>query len=305
MSTLKVGRLRYGLMLNELGVVIDDGVAARLSEDHFLVGTTSSGAARIANMLEEWLQCEWTDLRVLVAPVTTSWAVLTLSGPRSREVLQAAGVDFPVSAAEFPHMSFRDGHVADIPARICRVSFTGEMSYEINIGNSHAAALVQRLMAAGAQYGIAPIGLDAWMLLRTEKGYLHIGGDTDGTTSPDDIGWGHVHKREVDFIGRRSLTRASNVQPDRYQLVGLEPIDGGELPIGAHLRGSGVTTGSEGYVTSAGFSPVLQRWVGMAMLRAGRARLGETVTVIAGQRRYGARVTTLGSYDMQGERLRD
>jgi len=305
MSTLKVGRLRYGLMLNELGVVIDDGVAARLSEDHFLVGTTSSGAARIANMLEEWLQCEWTDLRVLVAPVTTSWAVLTLSGPRSREVLQAAGVDFPVSAAEFPHMSFRDGHVADIPARICRVSFTGEMSYEINIGNSHAAALVQRLMAAGAQYGIAPIGLDAWMLLRTEKGYLHIGGDTDGTTSPDDIGWGHVHKREVDFIGRRSLTRASNVQPDRYQLVGLEPIDGGELPIGAHLRGSAVTTGSEGYVTSAGFSPVLQRWVGMAMLRAGRARLGETVTVIAGQRRYGARVTTLGSYDTQGERLRD
>jgi sarcosine oxidase subunit alpha len=303
MSTLKVGRLRYGLMLNELGVIIDDGVAARLTEECFLVGTTSSGASRIAAMLEEWLQCEWTTLKVLVAPETTCSSVLTLSGPKAREVLSAAGVDFPVGADAFPHMSWREGHLAGVPVRISRVSFTGEMSFEISLPNSKAQALADLLMRAGHPYGIDLVGLEAWLLLRTEKGFLHVGADTDGTTAPDDVGWGHVLKREHDFIGRRSLTRPDNVRSDRYQLVGLEPLASAELPVGAHLRGPGMNVGSEGYITSSAFSPVLGRWVALAMVRAGRARHGETLNVL-GDKIGHAKIGPPGAYDMAGERLR-
>jgi sarcosine oxidase subunit alpha len=295
MSSLGVGRLRYGLMLNESGVVIDDGVAARLAADRFLVGTTSGGAARIAAAFEEWLQCEWPDLRVLVAPVTTSWAVLTLAGPAARAVLAAAGADFPTGAAQFPHMSLREGVVAGVPARVLRVSYTGEASFEINVRPSCAAAVWQRLMQAGAAHGIAPVGVEAWLLLRTEKGFLHVGADTDGTTVPDDIGWGQVLQREHDFVGRRSLTRPENLRADRHQFVGLEPVEGGELPAGAHLRAERLRSGSEGYVTSSAYSPNLRRWVGLGMLRAGRARHGEILSVCAGRRQFRARVTAPGS----------
>jgi sarcosine oxidase subunit alpha len=303
MSTLKVGRLRYGLMLNELGVIIDDGVAARLAEQQFLVGTTSSGAPRIAAMLEEWLQCEWTDLKVLVAPETTCSSVLTLSGPRAREVLLAAGVDMAVDAEAFPHMSWRDGQLAGVPVRVSRVSFTGEMSFEINLPNTRAPMLADHLMRIGQPCGIDLVGLDAWLLLRTEKGFLHVGADTDGTTAPDDVGWGHVLKREHDFIGRRSLTRPDNLRVDRFQLVGLEPLAGAELPIGAHLRSPSKLVSSEGYITSSAFSPALGRWVALAMVRGGRARLGEILSVLGDQPGQ-AKIAAPGAYDVSGERLR-
>jgi sarcosine oxidase subunit alpha len=305
MSTLKVGCLRYGLMLNELGVIIDDGVTARLAEDHFLVGTTSAGADRIASWLEECAQCEWPDLQVVISPVTTAIGVLTLSGPKARAILQAVGVDFAIGAADFPHMTLRGGSVADMPARVCRVSFTGEISYEINVAASRTSELWQRLMEAGAPHGLTAVGIDAWMLLRTEKGYVHVGADTDGTTVPDDIGWGHVLKRDRDFIGRRSLTLPAMSRADRLQFVGLEPLDGAELPVGSHLRGAGPGGGSEGYITSAGFSPALKRWVALAMLRSGRTRQGETVSVVAQGRNVRARVTVPGAYDREGARLRE
>ncbi len=303
MSTLKVGRLRYGLMLNELGVIIDDGVAARLAEHEFLVGTTSSGAPRIAAMLEEWLQCEWTDLEVLVAPETTCVSVLTLSGPRARDVLRAAGVDFPLDAEAFPHMSWRDGHIEGVAVRVSRVSFTGEISFEISLPNSAAQPLADHLMRVGAPSDIDLVGLDAWLLLRTEKGFLHVGADTDGTTAPDDVGWGHVLKREHDFIGRRSLTRPDNLRADRFQLVGLDPIGSAELPIGSHLRSPGLSAGSEGYITSSAFSPALGRWVALAMVRGGRARYGEILQVLGNKARQ-ARIAAPGAYDAAGERLR-
>jgi sarcosine oxidase subunit alpha len=202
MSTLKPGRVRYGLMLNELGVVVDDGVCARLGEDLFLVGTTGAGAQRIADAFEEWLQCEWPDLEVVVAPVTTAWSVLTLSGPHARRVLAAAGTDVNLDPIAFPHMSFRVGEVAGLACRVLRVSFTGEVSYEINAPTSRAPELWDRLTAAGAAHGLEPVGVDAWMLLRTEKGYLHVGADTDGSTAPQDVGWGRVLKRDGDFVGR-------------------------------------------------------------------------------------------------------
>jgi sarcosine oxidase, subunit alpha len=158
-------------------------------------------------------------------------------------------------------------------------------------------------MRAGQPSGIELVGLDAWLLLRTEKGFLHVGADTDGTTAPDDVGWGHVLKREHDFIGRRSLTRPDNLRTDRFQLVGLEPVAGAELPIGAHLRGAGMRSGSEGYITSSAFSPMLGRWVALAMVRSGRARQGEILRVL-GDRPRQAKIGPLGAYDISGERLR-
>jgi sarcosine oxidase subunit alpha len=303
-STLKVGKARYGLMLNELGVVIDDGVTLRLADDRFLVGTTSAGAARIAAWLEEWLQCEWPHLQVLVAPVTTDWAVLALSGPKARAVLEAAGCDGPIGPDALPHMSFCEARVAGIAARIVRVSFTGEASFEINVATGQATALFDRLLQAGQAHGVELVGMDAWMLLRTEKGYLHIGADTDGTTSPDDIGWERVRRRKVDFIGRRSLTRPDNLRTDRLQFVGLELLDaGGPPPVGSHLRGLKVTEGSEGYVTSAGFSPTLGRGVALAMVRAGQARMGEIVAIATPGGVARARIAQPCAYDPEGARL--
>lgn len=305
MSTLKVGRARYGLMLNELGVVIDDGVTLRMAKDRFLVGTTGGGAERIAAWLEEWLQCEWRNLKVVIAPVSNAWAVLTLSGPNARDVLESTGVDRSVGAAEFQHMTFHENIVAGIPARIVRASFTGEVTFEINIPRDRANELWEKLMKAGQPYGLSPVGIDAWMLLRTEKGFLHVGADTDGTTSPSDIGWGSVLKRSNDFIGRRSLTRPDNLRSDRLQFVGLEAVDAGDsLTIGTHLRGASTKQGSEGYITSAGFSSALGSWVALGMVRRGRERYGEELIVVAGDR-VGKRVRVVkpGAYDPKGERL--
>ncbi len=305
MSTLKVGRARYGLMLNELGVVIDDGIATRLAEERFQVGTTGAGAGRIAAWIDEWLQCEWPGLDVLAAPVTASWAVLTLSGPNARAVLEAVGVDFAIGPADFPHMTFREGHVAGIPARILRASFTGEVSFEVSVPADRASELWELLVAAGAPHGLTPVGIDAWMVLRTEKGYLHVGADTDGSTAPGDVGWGHILKRKHDFVGRRSLTRPENLRADRLEFVGLEAVGSAEaLPVGAHLRGPSVADGSEGYVTSSGFSPILGRGIALGMVRGGAGRHGEVLEIVSGTGRgRQVRIARPGPYDPDGERL--
>ena len=304
MSTLKVGKVRYGLMLNELGVVIDDGVCARLGDDHFLVGASSAGADRIAAWLEEWLQCEFVDYDVLVAPVTTSWSVVTLTGPRARVLLAAAGTSFPLEAEAFPHMSFQAGTIAGIAARVMRVSYTGETSYEINVPNGRAGELWDVMMRHGAGYGLAPVGIDAWNLLRLEKGYLHIGADTDGTTTPLNVGWDHIMRRKADFAGKRSLMLPLHQDPARLQLVGLT-TDGKEpLPIGAHLaRGAGKGRASDGFVTSSVFSPVFGKGVALALVHGGSARLGETVVLEHAGRRLSATIVNPTLYDPEGARL--
>ena len=300
-ANLAVGRVRYGLMLDERGTVIDDGVVARLAPDRFLISTTSAGASRIADWLEEWLQCEWTELDVVVAPITTAWAVLTLTGPTARDVLCAALSSIDLDPATFPHMSWREGTVAGLPARVQRVSYTGELSYEIAVAPSRAGELWDVLMASGTDKGIVPVGVDAWMILRTEKGYLHVGSDTDGTTIPLDIGWGHVLKKTSDFVGRRSLLLPEQQRTDRHQFVGLSATDGSVLPVGAHVLGR--DRASDGYVTSSAFSPAVGRGVALGMLRAGQSRIGEAVDIrtFSGVRQ--ARVVELCSFDPKGERL--
>jgi sarcosine oxidase, subunit alpha len=299
MSSLKPGRVRYGLMLNELGVIMDDGVCARLGDQHFLVCASSAGAETVALWLEEWLQCEWPDLDVVIAPVTPAWGVLTLTGPDARRVLAMAGTD--IDLAEFPHMAVRSGQVAGLAARVLRVSYTGEISYEINVPARATTQLWDSLVATG---GVTPVGIDAWMVLRTEKGYLHIGGDTDGTTTPIDVGWGRVVGRTGDFIGKRSLARPADQSAKRLQFVGLAAVGAEPLPIGGHIPAPG--GGSQGYVTSSVNSPVLGLPVALAMVRGGTARIGETVTIIgdAGTPLRRAQIVAPMFYDHEGVRLR-
>jgi sarcosine oxidase, subunit alpha len=304
MSTLQTGRVRYGLMLNELGVVIDDGVVARLAPDRFLVSTTGAGAHRIASWMEEWRQCEWPELNVLIAPITTAWGVLTLTGPAARAVLADAGTNISLDAAEFPHMHFREGEIGGYAVRVFRVSFTGELSYEINVQARQTTALWRGLMQAGETHGIEPVGVDAWMLLRAEKGYLHVGADTDGSTLPQDVGWERVLKRKDDFIGKRSLSLADAQRRDRLQFVGVETDDAKPLSVGAHLVAAGAHSSiSEGYVTSAGFSPTLGRGVALAMVRSGRERMGQRFDVVVEGRRRPARICAPCAYDPAGEQL--
>jgi sarcosine oxidase subunit alpha len=306
--TLKTGRARYGLMLNENGVIIDDGVFVRLAENRFVVHTTSGGVARIGAMMEEWLQCEWTGLQVLVDDVTTQWANFTIAGPKAREVIARLGTDMDISAVAMPHMAAARGSVAGCPARITRVSFSGELSFEINVAAGRARALLEDILEAGDAYGITPYGIEALMVLRTEKGFLHVGSDTDGSSTPDDVGWGHVARgKPADYIGKRSLFRSGNEDQNRNQFVGLEAVEagqpmrpGGHLLIGADRH---PPAPSDGWITSACYSPNLKRHIALAMLRGGRERLDEIVTVCDEDDRFNARVVAPVFFDPENKRL--
>jgi sarcosine oxidase subunit alpha len=309
-TTLQPGQVRYGLMLNENGIVIDDGVFACLAPEHYLVSTTAANGERIAAWLEEWQQCEWPDLELVQLSVTTQWAVLTLAGSSARTVLQGLDGDIDFTAEAFPHMSIRcgtlGGRLAGMPVRVQRVSFTGELSYEISVPADRAEWLWGELMARGAAHGIEPIGIEALLVLRLEKGFLHVGSDTDGTTNPLDLGFGRIVERKTgDFVGRRSLQRAHDRRVDRRQLVGLEPIgEGTTLVAGAHLvAGEGANRRSEGFVTSAARSPTLGRWIGLALLERGAQRSGDTVRVFDQGRLVEARVVDPAFYDPAGARM--
>jgi len=307
-GSLQIGRARYGLMLNDNGVIIDDGVFVRLTENHFLVNTTSGGVARIVSMMEQWLQCEWPELDVLIHDSTTQWANFTVAGPKSREVIEALGTDIELSADVLPHMAVANGRIAGLNARIVRVSFSGEMSYEINIPAQHASAFLEAILKAGSVFNIAPYGIEALMVLRTEKGFLHVGSDTDGSSTPDDVGWGHVARdKQGDFIGKRSLFRQGNLDADRKQLVGLEPLVKGQtIHAGGHLL-----TGpdrqppaeTDGWVTSACFSPTLGKYIALGVLRSGREQIGEILTVCDETSRFNVKVVSPVFYDPDNERL--
>jgi sarcosine oxidase, subunit alpha len=302
--TLEPGRIRYGLMLNENGVIIDDGTIARLDAARYAITTTSGGAGRIAQWLDEWRQCEWPHLEVFVTPVTTQWATIAVSGPRARELLQRLGTDIAIDRESLPHMHLREGRIAGAPARLYRVSFPGELGYEINVPARQGAALWRGLMESGSELGVVPFGIESLLLLRLEKGFLHVGVDTDGTTSPADVGWGEVAMRKkADFVGKRSLTRRDNLRDDRLQLVGLAADDAEVLVSGAHLRLAGTTEGSDGWVTSAALSPALGRPIALAMLRGGQKRLGETIAVHDLDRSCTATVVATPFYDPEGKRL--
>lgn len=303
--TLKTGRIRYGLMLTENGIVMDDGVFARLSDDHYLLSTTSANADHFIEWLDRWHQCEWPDLELVISPVTSQWAVATVAGPNARIILQEMESDIDFSAEAMPHMAVSTGTFLGLPARVQRVSFTGDMSFEINVPALHCQDVMKALMDAGGDR-IAVVGIEALIILRTEKGYLEVGADTDGTTNAIDVGFGGiVAKKQADFVGKRSLLRAEDQREDRRQFVGVEPLnDNEDLQPGAHfVTSQNQGRRSQGMVTSACFSPTLKRAIGLGLLEGGFERKGEIVTVFDAGRTFDARITSPTFYDPAGEKL--
>ena len=259
-DSLKEGRCRYGLMLGEDGMVLDDGVTSRLAGDRFLMTTTSGNAARVLSWLEEWLQTEWPDLRVYLTSLSEQFAAVALAGPRARAILAGLTGDIDVSAEAFPFMAWREGHVAGIPSRVCRISYSGELAYEISVPAASGMDLWNALLRHEPEGPVTPYGTEAMHVLRAEKGYLLVGQDTDGTVTPHDLGMQWILSTKKDFIGRRSLARSAMRDPERKQLVGLRTEDPKRvLPDGAQILPAppaGTPETMIGHVTSSYWSPV-------------------------------------------------
>ncbi|WP_037627911.1 sarcosine oxidase subunit delta family protein [Streptomyces aureus] len=308
MSTLKVGMIRYGVMCRPDGMVFDDGTVIRLAQNHFLVTTTTGNAAAVLDWMEEWQQTEWPGLKVHCTSVTEQWATVALVGPRSRDVLGALAPQLAVGKDDFPFMAWRETTVAGIGARVCRISFSGELAYEINVSPWEALTLWQSLHEAGSPYGITPYGTETMHVLRAEKGYPIIGQDTDGTVTPQDLGMGWaVSKKKPDFIGRRSYARADTVRPDRKHLVGLLPVDPAVfLPEGTHLVADSELPAPPvpmlGHVTSSYRSAALGRTFALALIKGGRDRIGERLYAPVGDRLVPVTVASPVLYDPEGAR---
>ena len=306
-SKLGVGRCKYGLLCHTDGMVFDDGVTMRLAPDRFLVTTTTGNAAAVLDWFEEWLQTEWPDLRVSCTSVTEQWATVAVVGPRSRAVVAALAPGLAVDNEDFPFMAIRPAEVAGVTARVCRVSFSGELAFEVNVPSWHGLALWEAVMAAGAEHAITPYGTETMHVLRAEKGYVIVGQDTDGTVTPQDLGleW-MVAGAKGDFVGRRSHARADNLRQDRKQLVGLLPDDRADrLPEGAQLvlePGADVPVPMAGFVTSSYDSAALGRTFALALLEGGRRRHGATVHAALPDRTVAATVVDPVLFDPEGRR---
>ena len=308
---LGIGRCRYGVMLREDGTIFDDGVTARLDERRYLMHTTTGNAEAVLQWLELWRQTEWPELRVYCTSVTDHWATIALVGPMSRAVLAAVCHDIDLSGTAFPFMTVRRGTVAAVPARVFRISFSGELSFEVNVPAQHALRVWQALMEAGAEFDITPYGTETMHVLRAEKGFIIIGQDTDGSMTPDDmgLGWAVRRNKRFGFIGDRSLDLADHRRADRLQLVGLETLDGtATLPEGAQIvvaPDQPPPVEMHGHVTSSYFSATLKRSIALAMVKGGRGRMGETVHCpLANGRTLAAKVVNPVFYDPEGERQR-
>ncbi len=310
-QNLALGHCRYGLMCRDDGMVFDDGVGARLAPDRFFLTTTTGNAAAVLDWIEEWLQTEWPDLEAFCTSVSEQWANATLVGPLARDVLAAVAPGIALDRAAFPFMRLREAEIAGIPARIFRVSYSGELSYEINVPADCGPALWQLLIEAGEAHGITPYGTEAMHILRAEKGYITIGQETDGSVTPLDLGLGGMvargsGSRAEDFIGRRSLARSDLARPDRRQLVGILPDDPDEvLPEGAQLvteLGSAPPVPMIGHVTSSYWGARLGRSFALALVEGGRGRHGEPVWAPLPERIVAARICPPVFYDIDNRR---
>ncbi|MCH6581718.1 MAG: sarcosine oxidase subunit alpha [Gammaproteobacteria bacterium] len=304
---LAIGRCRYGIMCGEDGMVFDDGVTARLGENHYRMTTTSGNAARVFAWLEEWLQTEWPELKVYCNSVTEHWATASVAGPLARKLVAKLTSDIDFDPDNFPFMSFREGTVAGIPARVFRISFTGEVSFEINVPLRYGLALWNTLMTVGEQYGITPFGTEAIHVLRAEKGFIIAGQETDGTVTPIDLGLESMVSKRKDFIGKRSLSRPDTQREDRKQLVGLLPVDRREvLPEGSQIvekADDKPPMAMIGHVTSSYYSAYLERSIALALIKRGRSRHGETVQVPLEDKVVPAKISEPQFYDPEGVRI--
>ena len=281
MSNLKPGRCRYGLMCGENGFLMDDGVVARLDDDTFLCHTTTGGAESIHAHMEEWLQTEWWDWKVYTANVTEQYAQIAVVGPKARKVLEKL-TDDDISADALSFMGWKDITLHDIKARVFRISFSGELSYEVAVPASQGRALWDALLAEGKEFGVTPYGTEALHIMRAEKGFIMIGDETDGTVIPQDLGldWA-ISKKKEDYLGKRAQERSHMTDPTRWKLVGLQTLDGSTLPDGAYATATGTNANGQrnvqGRVTSSYHSPTLGRGIAMGLVLNGPDRMGDVL----------------------------
>jgi sarcosine oxidase subunit alpha len=308
---LPVGAARYGVMCRPDGMVFDDGVTLRLADDRYFMTTTTGGAAEVLDWLEEWLQTEWPELDVFCTSVTEQWSTVAVVGPRSREVVARIAPGLDVSNEAFPFMTFRETTLASgVPARICRISFSGELAFEVNVSGWSGQAVWEEIHAAGEDLGITPYGTETMHVLRAEKGYPIVGQDTDGTVTPQDAGMEWVVSKQKDFIGRRSYSRVDTQRTDRKHLVGVLPVDRTTvLPEGTQLVAVGTSVGEGpepvpmlGHVTSSYASTALERSFGLALVAGGRDRIGERLLAPVGDDLVEVEVTSHVLYDPEGTR---
>jgi len=282
-SKLQIGKCRYGLMLNEDGMVYDDGVTTRLGENHYLMTTTTGGAANVMSKLEDYLQTEWPELDVFLTSVTDHYATASVCGPNAKKIINKIFKDLDLSDESFPHMSFKEVKLGDINCRVMRISFTGELSYEINVEASYGKYIWEKCIEAGKEFNITPYGTETMHLLRAEKGFIIVGQDTDGTMTPVDLqmDW-IISKKKYDFIGKRSLYRSDTIREDRKQLVGLLTDDPNEiLEEGAQIvkDENKKPVDMLGHVTSSYFSPTLKKSIALAVLKEGKQLKGQKLLV--------------------------
>ena len=306
-TSLAVGRARYGVLTRDDGYVYDDGVVARIGADRFHVTTTTGGAPRVLALMEDYLQTEWAELSAWLTSTTEQWAVIALQGPNARRVLEKL-IDIDISAQALPHMGVALGKICGVPMRLFRVSFTGELGFEVNVPSDFGAPVWEALWAAGAAHGITAYGTESMHVLRAEKGYIIVGQDTDGTVTPDDAGLGWaIGKNKPDFVGKRSLQRPAMLSPERRQLVGLSTADPKVvLEEGAQvmaLEHSPRPSRPLGHVTSSYHSAVLERSIAMALVAGGRARMGQTLYVPQAGGVVSVQVCSAVFYDPTGARL--
>jgi len=307
-TKLEPGRCRYGVMLREDGFVMDDGVVGRIAPDRFHVTTTTGGAPRVLAHMEDYLQTEWPDLDVWLTSTTEQWAVIAVQGPDARKVLEPLVEGIDISAGAMPHMSVKLGRICGVPTRLFRVSFTGELGFEVNVPADYGRAVWEAIYASGLAHDITPYGTETMHVLRAEKGYIIVGQETDGTAVPDDVGLGWaVGKTKKDFVGKRSLARAEFSRPDRKQMVGLRTRDARDvLEEGAQIvadPNQPVPMTILGQVTSSYWSSVLDHSIAIAMVRGGRARIGETLYVPMPDRVIAVTVVDPVFFDREGARL--
>jgi sarcosine oxidase, subunit alpha len=308
---LAVGSARYGVMCRPDGMMFDDGVTLRLADDRFFMTTTTGGAAGVLDWLEEWLQTEWPELDVTCTSVTEQWTTVAVVGPRSREVIAKVAPELDVSNDAFSFMTSRETTLASgVPARICRISFSGELAFEINVSGWYGRAVWEEVYAAGRDLGITPYGTETMHVLRAEKGYPIVGQDTDGTVTPQDAGMDWVVSKLKDFVGRRSHSRADTMRTDRKHLVGVLPVDRvTRLPEGTQLVAQGaLATADEGpvqmqgHVTSSYHSEALGRPFGLALIKGGRDRYGEVLLASVDGGMVEVEVASPVLYDPEGSR---
>ena len=307
MSNLKVGRCRYGLMCSENGFLSDDGVVARIDDGTWLCHTTSGGADRIHAHMEEWLQTEWWNWKVWTINLTEQLAQIAVVGPNSRKVLEKLG-GMDVSSEALPFMAWADGNIGGISCRAYRISFSGELSYEIALPANQGLQFWEMLIDAGTEFGAMPYGTECLHVMRAEKGFIMIGDETDGTVIPQDLGlsWA-VSKKKDDFLGKRAQQRSFMDNDNRWQLVGLETLDGSVLEDGAYAIASGKNANgqknTQGRITSTYYSPTLKKGIAMGLVHNGPSRVGEVISFTKiGTSPVEAKIVSPIFFDPEGEK---